>query len=82
MEYITLDARFNRAFIFNFVILNHFRHNMSISFPYYLHNYFVKIPNEDCKDPSKPILYEGLMMLIYKYGEKYIVGNKMSLKDQ
>ena len=34
IEYITLDPRFDRARTHHFVILNHFRHNVRISFPY------------------------------------------------
>ena len=36
IEYISLDSRFDRIIMHHFVLLNHFRHGIKISFPFYL----------------------------------------------
>lgn len=37
IEYITLDPRFDRITMYHFVLLNHFRHGVKISLPFYLY---------------------------------------------
>lgn len=36
MEYLTLDGRFSRIYGHHFVIMNHFRYGVKISFSFYL----------------------------------------------
>ena len=36
MEYLTLDGRFTKCYIYHFMLANHFRHSVKINFRYYL----------------------------------------------
>ena len=42
IEYISLDTRFNMVRTHHFVLLNHFRHGIKISFPFYLFTFMSK----------------------------------------
>ena len=35
VSYITLHGRFSRVYTYHFFMLNHFRHNVNISIPFY-----------------------------------------------
>lgn len=51
-----------------FVLLNHFRHDIKISFPYYLFTSMSKAISRFKKKPSmNPALHEGLLLLIYEH---------------
>ena len=52
IEYISLDTRFDRVKTHHFILLNHFRHGIKISFPFYLFTSMSK-GNEGFK--KKPI---------------------------
>ena len=36
IEYISLDSRFDKIITHHFIMLNHFKHGIKISFPFYL----------------------------------------------
>ena len=68
IEYITLDPRFDRACTHHFVILNHFWHNVRISFPYYLLTSMRKAVESFKKKPITNLaLHEGLLLLIHEH---------------
>ena len=68
IEYITLDPRFDRVRTHHFVILNHFRHGVKISFPFYLFNSMNKaITSFKKKASANPALHEGLLLLIHEH---------------
>ena len=68
IEYITLDPRFDRACTHHFVLLNHFWHNVKISFPFYLLTSMSKAVDNFKKKPIvNPTLHEGLLLVIYEH---------------
>ena len=68
IEYFTLDPRFDRARTHHFVILNHFWHNVKISFPFYLLNSMSKALGSFKKKPTaNPALHKGLLLLSYEH---------------
>ena len=68
IEYITLDPRFDRVRTHHFVILNHFRHGVKISLPFYLFNSMNKaISSFKKKVSANPALHEGLLLLIHEH---------------
>lgn len=65
MNYLTLDGHYTRVYGHHFVILNHFRHGVRMSFPFYLMLALRANFSDHHKNPSKfPILHEGLLVLI------------------
>lgn len=65
MEYLTLDCHSTRVYGHHFVIMNHFRHGVKMSFLFYLMSILRANFNDHKKNPSKfPILHEGLLVLI------------------
>ena len=68
IEYFTLDPRFDRACTHHFVILNHFWHNVRISFPHYLLTSMRKVVESFKRKPiANPALHEGLLLLIHEH---------------
>ena len=66
--YVTLDTRFSRVFSHHFVLLNHFRHGIKVSIPFYLLSSLKdSIKGIREKTIANPPLHEGLMLLIYKH---------------
>lgn len=64
MKYITLDGRVTRASGHQLVLLNHFKHKVQISFPFFLQASF----NANIKEHKKnPILHGGLLLLIFEH---------------
>ena len=66
-EYFILDGRSKRVHKCHFVFLNHFRHKDSISFPFYLRFSLLHSLESHKKKRSRPILHEGLILLIEEY---------------
>lgn len=64
VRYFTLDGRFSIIYGYHFMLLNHFRHNRAISFPYYLLLSLENGIQDHRKNPNNPYLYEGLMLLL------------------
>ena len=68
IEYVTLDPRFDRIRTHHFVLLNHFRHKVKISFPFYIFTSMAKNIEGFKKIPVKnPALHEGLLLLVYEF---------------
>ena len=68
IEYVTLDPRFDRVRTHHFVLLNHFRHKVKISFPFYIYTSMAKNIEGFKKCPVKNLaLHEGLLLLIYEF---------------
>lgn len=68
IKYISLDTIFNRVRTHHFVLLNHFRHGINISFPFYLFTSMSKgIEGFKKKPTANPTLHEGLLLLVYEY---------------
>ena len=68
IEYFTFDPRFDRAPTHHFVILNHFRHKVRFSFPYYLLTSMCKAVESFKRKPiANPALHEGLLLLIHEH---------------
>ncbi len=68
IEYVTLEPRFDRVRTHHFVLLNHFRHKVKISFPFYIYTSMTKNIESYKKCPVKnPTLHEGLLLLIFKF---------------
>lgn len=79
IEYITLDTRFDRVRTHHFVLLNHFRHGIKISFLYYLLTSMSKAISSFKKKTSvNPALHEGLLLLIHKYFKAQTISNNPS----
>lgn len=53
MQYFSMDGRFTRFFGHDFVMLNHFRHNVKISFSFYLLSSINANIKDHIKDPKK-----------------------------
>ena len=66
-EYFILDGRNKRVHKCHFVFLNHFRHKDCISFPFYLRFSLIHSLEAHKKKVSRPILHEGLILLIDEY---------------
>jgi hypothetical protein len=66
-EYFILDGRSKRVHKCHFVFLNHFRHKDRISFPFYLRYSLLHSLEAHKKKDSRPILHEGLILLIEGY---------------
>ena len=66
-EYFILDGRSKRVHKCHFVFLNHFRHKDCISFPFYLRFSLLHSLESHKKKRSRPILHEGLILLIEEY---------------
>lgn len=68
IEYITLDPRFDRIRTHHFVLLNHFRHGIKISFPFYLYTSMSKNIEGFKKLPVKNLaLHKGLLLMVYEF---------------
>ena len=68
IEYISLDSRFDRIKMHHFILLNHFRHGIKISFPFYLFTSMSKgIEGLKRKIIANPALHEVLLLLVYEY---------------
>ena len=63
-EYFIFDGRNKRVHKFHFFFLNHFRYKGRISFPFYLQFSLLQSLNAHEKKQSRPILHEGLILLI------------------
>lgn len=66
MRYITLDSHFESIFSYHLTILNHFRHDKNISFSFYLLSTLGHGLSNHSKSSDKPMLHEGLILLIMK----------------
>jgi hypothetical protein len=68
IEYFTLDSRFDRIRTHHFVLLNHFRHVVKISFPFFLFTSMSKsIEGFNKKPITNPSLHNGLLLLVYEF---------------
>lgn len=68
IEYFTLDPKFDRIRSHHFVILNHFRHSVKISFPFFLFTSMSRsIEGFKNKPINNPALHEGLLLLVYEF---------------
>ena len=68
IKYIMLDPRFDRSHTHHFVLLNHFWHNVKVSFPFYLLKSMSKAVERLKKNPiGSMTLHEGLLFLIYEH---------------
>ena len=68
IELIYLDTRFDRVRTHHFVLLNHFRHGIKISFPFYLFTSLRKnIVGFKKKSSANLALHEGFLLLVYEY---------------
>ncbi|WP_258316876.1 hypothetical protein, partial [Escherichia coli] len=68
MRYITLDGKFMKVYGYHFVLLNHFRHNDKVNFPYFLlysMNASLKAYKENPQGDTA--MHQGLMVLIYDH---------------
>lgn len=68
MHYITLDGRFTKFYGYHFVLLNHFRHDEKVNFPYFLlcsMNATIKAYKENPMGDTA--MHQGLMVLIYDH---------------
>ncbi len=78
-EYITLDSKFDRIRTHHFVLLNHFRHVVIISFPFFLFTSMSKnIEGFKRKPITNPTLDEGLLLLVYEFLKAQIMGKTLS----
>ncbi len=60
IEYITLDPRFDKIRTHHFVLLNHFRHGVTISLPFYLYtSMFKSIKSFKKKPVTNPASMKG-----------------------
>lgn len=66
-EYFILDGRNKRVHKCHFVFLNHFMHKDRLSFPFYLRFSLLHNLQAHKKKESRPILHEGLILLIEGY---------------
>lgn len=73
MRYITLDGHFDSIFSYHFTILNHFRHDRKISFPFYLFSSLEHSLSNHAKISENPILHEELILLIIEYAKVHEV---------
>ena len=65
MEYLTLDGRFTKFYGYQFMLANHFRHDVRINFPFYLRQSLSISIQAIQKDPNgEHVCHEGLMVLI------------------
>ncbi len=62
--YFILDGCFSSVYNYHFVFLNHFHHKKRISLPSYLAKSLLRSLNARRKKASRPILHEGLILLI------------------
>lgn len=68
IEYVTLEPRFDRVRAHHFVLLNHFRHKVKISFPFYIYTSMTKNIESYKKCLVKNLaLHEGLLLLIFVF---------------
>lgn len=67
MEYIIVEGHFTRVHTYHFMLLNHFRHEKRISLPHYLFRSLSRSLNKHRKNPTTPMLYCGLILLIYEH---------------
>ena len=78
-----LDGRFTKCYGFHFMLANHFRHNVKISFPYYLKQSLTISIQDLQKDPNgEHVCHECLMVLILNtLKAKQIVRSRGQIKD-
>ena len=81
-EYFILDGRSKRVHKCHFVFLNHFRHKDSISFPFYLRFSLLHSLESHKKKRSRPILHEGLILLIEEYCKNNSIASVPSKKKK
>lgn len=68
MDYFTLDGHFTRVYSHHIFLLNHFRHNVRVSLPFFLMSSLQTSFKDHRKNLVKyHILHEGLLLLIDKY---------------
>lgn len=77
-EYFILDGRSKRVHKCHFVFLNHFRHKDRISFPFYLWFSLLHSLEAHKKKASRPILHEGLILLIEGYCKNNLIASTPS----
>ena len=86
-QYISLDTRFDKVKTHHFFLLNHFRHVLKISFPFYLFTSMRKGIEGFKKKPIVDLaLHEGFLLLVYKYPSaqrrvKYLGHSRDASKD-
>lgn len=68
MEYVTLDGRYTRVFKYHSILLNHFKHQVRVSLPFYLASSLNASLRNNRQNPTRhSILHEGLLMLIHDH---------------
>ena len=68
IKYMSLATIFDRVRMHHFILLNHFRHGIKISFPFYLFTSMGKgIEGLKKKPTTNPILHVGFLILVYEY---------------
>lgn len=77
-EYFSLDGRNKRVYKFHFVFLNHFMHKDRLSFPFYLRFSLLQSLHAHGKE-SRPILHEGLILLIEGYYKNKSIASTPSI---
>lgn len=67
MWYVTLEGRFKALLGHHFTLLNHSRHGLFISFPFFLLSSLESSMYALLKNRRAPILHEGLIFLIMEH---------------
>lgn len=81
-EYFILEERSKRVHKFHFVFLNHFRHKDRISFPFYLKYSLLQSLYAHKQKDSRPILHEGMILLIENYCKNKLMATPISKKKR
>lgn len=76
MRYLTFDGHFTTLFSSHFMILNHFRNDRWISFPFYLFYFLSHGIISHIKDPYSQVLHEGLILLIMEHVKALAIQTK------
>jgi hypothetical protein len=71
MEYFTLEGRYSKVYNYHFSLANHFRHNITINFPFFLLCSLNQSITEH-RVKNFPVLHVRLILLIVDYARDHI----------
>lgn len=66
MRYVTLEGHYKTIYAYHFSLLNHFKHEITINFPFFIHH-SLKLSILKCKQTQNKIpRHQGVIKLVYE----------------
>lgn len=80
--YVTLEGKFTIILDHHFTLLNHFRHGLFISFPFFLLSSLEVFVYAHLKNRRVSVLHEGLILHIMEHGRACIPAKSLKGKEK